>query len=277
MIHPTAIVSPKAEIGANVDIGPYAVIEDDVKIGDDCYIDAHVKICQYTTIGARCRIYFGALIGTEPQDHRFYKGILSYCEIGSDTVIREYVTIHRPPFECLKTVVGSHVLLMAFVHIAHDVVVSDHVTIANHTALSGHVQAGEGAVMSGYALIHQFSRIGALAMVGAGCKITQDIPPFCMLREMGYITGPNTVGLRRAGLSSERRLAIRKAIKTFFFEGLNTKNAIETIENSDFMTPDVRLFVNFIKESKRGIMPGNPKYTGLSDEQRDALEAASQN
>ena len=162
-IHPTAIVSPKAEIGKNVEIGPYTVIEDDVKIGDDCYIDAHVKIGQYTTIGPRCRIYFGVYIG-EPQDHRFYRGIRSFVEIGADTVLREYVTVHRPPFEFLKTVIGDHVLLQAFVHIAHDCMLSDRVTISNHTALSGHCQVGPGAVISGYVLAHQFTRIGALAM-----------------------------------------------------------------------------------------------------------------
>ena len=276
LIHPTAVVSPKAEIGKNVEIGPYAVIEDDVKIGDDCHIDAHVKICQYTTVGARCRIYFGALVGAEPQDHRFYKGLCSYCEIGSDTVIREYVTIHRPPFEFLKTVVGNHVLLMAFVHVAHDVIIADHVTIANHTAITGHVQIGEGAVLSGYSKIHQFCRIGSLCMIGAGCMISQDVPPFCMLRETNVVTGPNTIGLRRAGFSNEKRLAVRRAIKTFFFEGLNTKNALDQIERSGELEPEIRHFVNFIKESKRGIMPGNPKYAGLSDEQRDELERASQ-
>ncbi len=275
MIHPTAIVSPKAELGKNVEVGPYAVIEDDVKIGDDTYIDAHVKICQYTTIGPRCRIYFGALVGAEPQDHRFYKGIRSFCEIGADTVIREYVTIHRPPFEFLKTKVGNGTLLMAFVHVAHDVIIGDHVTIANHTAITGHVQIGDGAVLSGYAKIHQFCRIGQLAMIGVGCLISQDIPPFCMLREFNAITGPNTIGLRRAGFKNEQRFALRKAIKTFFFEKLNSKNAIEQIEHSDFYTPEVRMFCDFIKETKRGIMPGNPKYVGLTDEQRDAIEQSS--
>lgn len=271
-IHPTAVVSPKAEIGSNVEIGPYSVIEDDVKIGDDTYIDAHVKICQYTTVGPRCRIYFGSLVGAEPQDHRFYRGLTSYCEIGSDTVIREYVTIHRPPFEFLKTVVGNHVLLMAFVHIAHDVVLGDHVTIANHTALTGHVQVGSGAVLSGYAKIHQFCRIGSLAMIGAGCMISQDIPPYCMLRETNFICGPNTIGLRRAGFSNETRLAIRHAIKTYFFAGLNSKNALEQIEKEGDLRPEVQHFVDFIKASNRGIMPGNPKYTGVSDDQRDAME-----
>ena len=272
-IHPTAVVSPNAEIGKNVEIGPYAVIDDDVRIGDDCFIDAHVKIGQYTTIGPRCRIYFGAFVGAEPQDHRFYKGIQSYTEIGSDTVIREYVTIHRPPFEFLKTTIGNHVLLMAFVHIGHDVIIGDRVTIANNTALSGHVQVGQGAVFSGCVLVHQFCRIGALAMVGPGAHVGQDIPPFCMLRESNVITGPNTIGLRRAGMSNEQRLAIRRAIRTFFFEGLNAKNALEQIERGENVLPDVHMFVNFIKESHRGIMPGNPKFVGISDEQRELIES----
>ncbi len=272
-IHPTAVVSPNAEIGKNVEIGPYAIIDDDVRIGDDCFIDAHVKIGQYTTIGPRCRIYFGAFVGAEPQDHRFYKGIQSYTEIGSDTVIREYVTVHRPPFEFLKTTIGNHVLLMAFVHIGHDVIIGDRVTIANNTALSGHVQVGQGAVFSGFVLVHQFCRIGALAMVGPGAHIGQDIPPFCMLRESNVITGPNTIGLRRAGMSNEQRLAIRRAIRTFFFEGLNAKNALEQIERGENVLPEVHMFVNFIKESHRGIMPGNPRFVGISDEQRELIES----
>ena len=272
-IHPTAVVSPNAEIGKNVEIGPYAVIDDDVRIGDDCFIDAHVKIGQYTTIGPRCRMYFGAFVGAEPQDHRFYKGIQSYTEIGSDTVIREYVTIPRPPFEFLKTTIGNHVLLMAFVHIGHDVIIGDRVTIANNTALSGHVQVGQGAVFSGCVLVHQFCRIGALAMVGPGAHVGHDIPPFCMFRESNVITGPNTIGLRRAGMSNEQRLAIRRAIRTFFFEGLNAKNALEQIERGENVLPEVHMFVNFIKESHRGIMPGNPKFVGISDEQRELIES----
>ncbi len=263
-IHPTAVVSSEAKIGNNVEIGPYSIISSDVEIGDDCFIDAHVKIAQYTKIGPRCRIYYGALVGEEPQDHRFYKGIVSYTEIGSDTVIREYVTIHRPPFENLKTAVGSHVLLMAFVHVAHDVIIGNHVTVANHTAITGHVQIEDGAVLSGYVKIHQFCRIGQLAMVGANALISQDIPPFCLLTESNCIYGPNTIGLRRAGLDPQQRSAIRKAIKTFFFKGMNAKNALETIAK-DGMTPEVEHFIDFIKASKRGIMQGNPKYSEHED------------
>lgn len=265
-IHPTAVVSPDAEIGNNVEIGPYSVIGPDVKIGDDCFIDAHVKIAQYTTIGPKCNIYYGALVGEEPQDHRFFKGIVSYTEIGANTVIREYVTIHRPPFEGLKTVIGSHVLLMAFVHVAHDVIIGNRVTVANHTALTGHVQVGDGAVLSGYAKIHQFCRIGSLVMLGAGALVSQDVPPFCLLRENNLIYGPNTIGLRRAGFDPKLRAAIRSAIKTYFFKGLNGKNALEEIEKTE-MLPEIRHFVDFIKASKRGIMSGNPKYSACDEEE----------
>ncbi|MFA7231235.1 MAG: acyl-ACP--UDP-N-acetylglucosamine O-acyltransferase [Victivallaceae bacterium] len=256
-IHPTAIVSAGATLGKDIEIGPYAVIEDNVVIGDGCYIDAHVKISRYTTVGPRCRFYYGALVGEEPQDHRFKPGIISYTEIGSDTVIREYVTIHRSPFEGQKTIVGSHSLLMAFVHVGHDAIIGNQVTIANHTAISGHVVIEDGAVLSGYVLIHQFCRIGSLAMIGGRTIITQDIPPFCMLAENEFICGPNTVGLRRAGFDSSRRAAIRKAIKIFFFHGLNSKNAFEEIAKEP-STPETEHFVNFIKASSRGMMSGDP-------------------
>jgi UDP-N-acetylglucosamine acyltransferase len=148
---------------------------------------------------------------------------------------------------------------MAFVHIAHDVQIGNYVTIANHSALTGHVIVEDRAVLSGYVKIHQFCRIGTLSMVGAGALITQDVPPFCLLTENNFIYGPNTIGLRRAGLDSKQRAAIRKAIKIFFFQGLNSKNAFEKIEKAK-STPEEDHFIDFIKNSRRGIMPGNPKY-----------------
>lgn len=263
-IHPTAVVSPDAEIGNNVEIGPYAIIESDVKIGDDCFIDAHVKIGQYTTIGPRCRIYLGAFVGAEPQDHRFYKGIESYTEVGSDTVLREYVTIHRPPFEFQKTVIGNHVLLMSFVHVGHDTVIADQVTIANNTVLAGHVQIARGAVLSADIRVHQFCRIGALAMIGAAGTILQDVPPFCLTDHEGRLAGVNTIGLRRAGMASGPRLALRNAVRTYFFKGLNGKNALEEIQSGE-MPGEVQHFVNFIKESSRGIVSPVSRTAGGED------------
>lgn len=176
-IHPTAIISPGARIGEGVRIGPYSIVESDCEIGDDCWIDAHVKIARYTSLGPRCRVYLGALVGEEPQDHRFKPGTVAHTVIGSDTTIREYVTIHRSPFEGGITSVGDRTLLMAFVHLGHDVRVGNRVTIANQTGISGHVIIEDGAVLSGYVLIHQFCRIGALAMLGGRTIIRQDVPP----------------------------------------------------------------------------------------------------
>lgn len=256
-IHPTAIVSPDAKIGANVEIGAYAIIDPNVVIGDNCCIDAHVKICDYTTLGASCRVYFGAFVGGEPQDHRFNPGLLSSTEIGDGTIIREYVTIHRSPTEGMKTVIGKNCLLMAFVHIGHDVQLADHVTIANQTAVSGHVTIGYGTVLSGYLLIHQFTRIGKLAMLASRVNVVQDVPPYCLMDEKGFLMGPNTIGLRRAGIEPARRTAIRNAIKTYFYYGYSAKTALAEIAKCE-QTPEVAEFAEFIKASKRGIISGNP-------------------
>jgi UDP-N-acetylglucosamine acyltransferase len=268
-IHPTAVISPSAKIGEGVHIGPYTVIGDDVVIGDDCWIDTHVKIASSTTIGKRCRIYMGALVGEEPQDHRFKPGTKATTTVGDDTTIREYVTIHRSPFEGGNTSIGSHTLLMAFVHVGHDAQVGNHATIANQSALSGHVIVEDGAVISGYVLFHQFCRVGALAMVGGRNIVTQDIAPYCMLAENGCVCGPNTVGLRRAGVSSENRTAIKNAIKNYFFRGLNSTNAFELISREVQSTPEVEHFVDFIKKTTRGMMPGDPDLIALGTHHAD--------
>lgn len=262
-IHPTAVVDPGAKLGKNVEIGPYAVIEADTVLGDDCYVDAHAKVARHTTVGDRTRIYYGALVGEEPQDHRFVPGVVSATHIGADSVIREYVTIHRSPFEHGETRVGDHTLLMAFVHVGHDAVIGNRVTVANHSAISGHVVIEDRAVLSGHVLIHQFCRVGSLAMVGGRLILTQDVPPFCMLTEHEVICGPNTIGLRRAGFDSELRTAIRRAIKTYFFYGLNARNALRRIEETG-PGPEIRHFIEFIRQSTRGIMPGDPALAAIA-------------
>lgn len=267
-IHPTAVVAPDAKLGRDVEIGPYAVIEDHTVIGDGAFIDCHAKIARYTEIGARTRVYMGALVGEAPQDHRFKPGTVAWTRIGCDSVIREYVTIHRSPFENGETRVGDGTLLMAFVHIGHDAVIGNHVTIANSTAVSGHVVIEDGAVLSGYILIHQFCRIGSLAMVGARVIVRQDIPPFALLSEEGWICGPNVVGLRRAGFDAATRGAIKRAIKIYFYRGLNAHNALEEIEAaSEF--PQVKHFAAFIRETKRGIMPPDPVMASLGTHDED--------
>lgn len=263
MIHPTAIIDPGARLGQNVSVGPYSVIESDCEIGDDVWIDSHVKVARYTSIGSGCRIYKGVLVGEEPQDHRFKEGTVAHTVIGANTTLREYVTIHRSPFEGGTTSVGEGALLMAFCHVGHDARIGIHVTAANHTAFSGHVIVEERAVLSGYVLIHQFCRIGKLAMIGGRTIIRQDVPPFCLLAENETVCGPNVVGLRRAGYDSDRRLAIKNAIRSYFFRGLNGRNALELIDSANPGNPDVGEFVNFIRASERGIMPGDPALIAL--------------
>ncbi len=276
MIHPMACVSPNAKLGENVRVDAFAVIEDDVVIGDNCHIHSHAKIAQYTTMGANCRVYLGALVGEQPQDHRCDPKTVSYTEIGHDTVIREYVQIHRPPFEGKKTVIGNHCLFMGFVHIAHDCQIADNVTIANNTALSGHIEVGPGAVISGYVIMHQFCRIGALAMMSPLGGYRQDVPPFCITNERGAIVGMNSVGLKRAGYDVKTRSAVNRAIKTYYFSAMNKTEALEKIMEEDGTIPQVAYFVQFIRESKRGVMPSvvdQDKNVGNFSDRADIVEA----
>lgn len=258
-IHPTAVIHPSVKIGDDVEIGPYTHIEEDVIIEDGAIIDAHVKIGKYTRLGRKCQIYFNAVVGGPPQDHSFDPEVRSYTEIGEKTIIREFVTIHRSPKEEFKTIIGRRCMIMAFVHVAHDSCFGDDIVVVNNCGFAGHCEVGSGAIISGNNNFHQFCRIGELAFVGPGNYFNLDIPPFCLLGYPGYIYGPNTIGLRRAGMKAEQRAAIRKAIKTFFFKGLKKADAIAEIESEE-MTAEVKLFIDFIKSSKRGIVPAKPKH-----------------
>ncbi|MCK5803395.1 MAG: acyl-ACP--UDP-N-acetylglucosamine O-acyltransferase [Lentisphaeria bacterium] len=253
-IHPTAIINAGAELGENVEVGPYAVIEENVAVGDGCRIGPHVHICGHTTIGAGTRIYVGANVGDEPQDLH-YHGQESYTEIGRNCVIREYATIHRGSEENTKTVVGDGAMLMGFAHVGHNCTIGNEVVIANGTLLAGHVDVGERAFISGGCLIQQFVRIGRVVMVGGGNKFSQDIPPYCML-QLEQIQGANVVGLKRCGVKPPARKAIRAAIKTYFFSGLNRSNALAAIREEHGPIPEIEEFATFIENTRKGIVPG---------------------
>lgn len=254
-IHPTAVIDPKAQLGTAVEVGPYAVIEADVRIGDHCAIGPHAHLSGHTTIGEGTRIHAGAVVGDRPQDLH-YADQVSYTDIGSHCVIREYVTIHRGTAEGSHTVVGNQVMLMAFAHLGHNCQIADQVVVANGSMLAGHVEVGPRAFISASVMVHQFVRIGRLAMIGGGNGVGQDVPPFCML-QYDQIQGPNVVGLRRAGMDDKTRLAVRIAIKTYFFSGLNRVNALEAIRASDAMCPEVEEFIQFIEATRRGVTPGH--------------------
>lgn len=253
-IDPRAAIAPGAQIGTNVSIAPFAVIGPNVIIGDDCVIGPHVVLSGNTTIGRGTKIFTGANLGDEPQDLHF-TGANSFTDIGEDCIIREYVTIHRGVEEGSRTVVGNHVMLMAFSHLGHNCQIADEVVVANATLLAGRVEVGYHAFVSGGCMVHQFCRIGALAMIGGGNRLTQDVPPFCMLQEE-TIQGINAVGVRRAGWSHEAIDAIRDCIRITCFEGLSRPNAIEAIRATVPQTPEVQQFIQFLDATKRGITAG---------------------
>ncbi len=256
MIHPTAVVEAGARLGANVEVGPYAVVGADVVVGDACVIGPRVTLLGHTTIGPGSKIHTGAVLGDEPQDYHF-GGQVSYTDIGANCIIREYVTVHRGAEPDTRTVVGDGCMLMAFVHLGHNCHIGNQVAIANQSTLGGHVQVEDNAFLSARLLVHQFCRIGRRAMIGGGVIVLQDVPPFCLVgRE--FVNGPNTVGLKRAGLSPAVRGAIRQAVKIFFFSGLNHGNALLEIRARLGEIPEVQEFIAFVEASKRGILAGAP-------------------
>lgn len=264
-IHSTAIVDPGAELGANVTIDPYAVIDANVRIGDNVCIGPHVVICAHTTIGADCNIHAGAVLGDLPQDLAF-KDAVSYVRIGSKCVIREGVTIHRGTKPETETVVGDGCFLMVNSHLAHNVRLGAQVVLANGALLAGYVDVGDRAFISGNAVIHQFCRVGRLAMLGGGGAISKDIPPFCIVRygHINEVAGLNTVGLRRGGFTAAERLALKQAFQILYRSNLNVSQAVAKIR-SEIAAPQVVEFCDFIETSKRGIC----RFEGLEGDEEE--------
>lgn len=253
LIHSTAIVSPKAQIGSNVAIGPFSIIEDDVVIGDNTEIRAHCHIASGSRIGNEVRIYTGAIIGTEPQDLKF-DGEMTYVYVGDRTLIREYATINRGTHSTGKTTVGSDCMIMAYCHIAHDCTVGSNVIMSNVTQLAGHVHVDDWVVLGGVVKIHQFCKVGKHAMVGADCKIVKDVPPFTLVgRTPPQIEGVNKVGLRRRGFAPEAIQDIEIFYDTLLFSGFNNKDGIAKFLERGTPVDEVNECIEFITNSTRGI------------------------
>jgi UDP-N-acetylglucosamine acyltransferase len=254
MIHPTAIISPDAVIGADVSIGPYAVIASDVVIGDGTVIGPHTTIDPYVTIGQRCRIYQFASIGAAPQSVKF-EGQKTEVRIGNDTIIREFVTVHRGTVAGGgMTVVGDNNLLMAYSHVAHDCKTGSHVIMANAATLAGHIVLGHHVTVGGLVAIHQFVRIGDYAFVGGKSAVVKDIPPFVIAAgDRATLHGLNTVGLKRQGFSSETLAHLKRAYRIVFRIGLTVKEAVERIKAEVDLIPEVVNFIEFLQSSERGI------------------------
>lgn len=250
-IHPTAIVDPGVVLGADVDIGPFAIIDGDVVIGNRVKIGPHVHITGHTIIGDDCQIFTGAALGEAPQDHK-YRQELSYLRIGQRNVIREYATLHLAVGEGNATEIGDDNLLMAYTHVGHNCVVGNRVTLCNYVGLSGGSQVDDRAILGGLAGLHQFVHVGRMAMVGGMSKVNHDIPPFVIADGVPVKAyGLNTVGLRRAGFSSELRVALRQAFRMVCYEKGNLAEAIARARQALPNLPEIEEFIQFMERSGR--------------------------
>jgi UDP-N-acetylglucosamine acyltransferase len=253
MIHPTAVIHPKAQIGTDCTIGPYCVIGEHVVVGQGNVLHSHVVIDGHTTLGHANEIFPFASIGKRTQDLK-WKGGVTRTVIGDHNTIRECVTIHSATSDGDATVVGSHNLVLATCHIAHDCQLGNHIIMSNVASLSGHVVVEDYAVISGLVAVHQFNRIGAMSMIGGCSKVPQDVAPYMLVDGNPAETRTiNKLALERNGVSAEAQTALRQAFKIFFRGGLTIPNALAQIERELPPLPEVQHFVRFVRTSERGV------------------------
>ena len=255
MIDKLAFVHPEAKIGNNVTIGPWTYIGADVEIGDDTWISSHVVVKGPTVIGKGNRIFQFASVGEECQDKK-YAGEPTRLIIGDNNIIRESVTIHRGTVQDnSETRIGSNCLFMAYVHIAHDCVVGNHVIMANNASIAGHVHVGNWVILGGMTGVHQFVHIGDHAFTAGSSLILQDVPPFVMAAGSPAIPrGLNAEGLKRRGFSPESQLAVRRAYKTLYRKNMTIDEATAALQVEADSDVHVKAFVDFITTSARGII-----------------------
>lgn len=251
MIHPTAIIHPKARLDASVRVGPYAVIDEGVELGPHCAVGPHVYLTGQTRAGAHNRFHAGCVIGDAPQDLK-YRDESTGLRIGDHNVFREHVTVHRSNKTTEDTIIGSHSFFMAHCHVAHNCLVGDHVILANGALLGGHVTVQDRAFISGNCLIHQFVRVGTLAMMQGGSAISKDLPPFAVAMRDNEMCGLNIVGLRRAGFSAGERLELKQLYHALFRSGRKLRDALADAEKQ-FASAPARTVIEFVAAAKRGI------------------------
>jgi UDP-N-acetylglucosamine acyltransferase len=258
MIHPTAVVDPKAELAAGVGVGPYSIVGPGVRIGERTDVGAHVVLEGRVVIGAHCVIGHGAVIGGMPQDLKYRDGAPVGVRIGDDTTIREYVTIHRATQSGDDTRVGDHCLIMATSHIGHDCVVGNHVIIINGAGVTGHVTIEDSATVGGFTGIHPFSRIGTYAYIGGYSKVVQDVPPFVIVDGVpATARAVNVIGMRRGGIEATGRRHVKAAFRLLYRSGLRPGAALVRIKTELGDQPLVARLVSFVEASGRGIVRGD--------------------
>ena len=252
-IHPTAIVDAKAELGSDVEIGPWAYVGPHCIVGDGSVVHMRATLEEHVILAPRVTVGIGTVLGGKPQDLKF-KGEVTTVEIGEGTTLREYLTINRGTSESFKTTVGKNCFLMSYVHLAHDCHVGDGVIISNGTQLAGHVTVHDRAIISGLCAVHQFAKIGKHAFIGGASRISKDIPPF--VKAVGnpvQLYGLNSVGLQRSGFKEEVVAELKKAYRLFFRSDMNISQALEKASALKPF-PEVQAFVEFVEASGRGVV-----------------------
>jgi UDP-N-acetylglucosamine acyltransferase len=252
--HPTAIVSPKAKIADNVIIGPFVHIHDDVVIDEGTEIMNGAVIAKGARIGKNCIIHPYAIISNVPQDLKF-TDIDSTAEIGDNTTIREFVTVHRGTEARKRSTIGKNCFIMAYAHIAHDCIIGDSVIIANSVHMGGHCSIGDFTNVGGLTAIHQFSKIGSYCMVGGTSRVRKDIPPYALVSDdpVAFMK-INMIGLRRRGFTPEVLRIIEETYNIIYFSKMNVTQALKKLKESDNIIPEVQSIISFIESSDRGIV-----------------------
>jgi UDP-N-acetylglucosamine acyltransferase len=262
-VDPSARIAPGVELAPDVEVGPGVIIDGPSRIGAGTRILAHAYIGPYTTIGEHNLIGFGAVVGYDPQDYAF-TGEESYTIIGDHNRIREYVTIHRGTKPGSATRVGNHNFLMALSHMAHNSSLGNHVVVVNGALVGGYVEVADRAFVSANCLLHQFIRVGTLAILRGGARASRDIPPYSIIDGTHTVKGVNLVGLKRAGMAAPNIAALRRAFRILFFKRGNLKTALARVEAEVEPTPEVAHLLEFIRAAKRGVAMG-PKEAGEAD------------
>jgi UDP-N-acetylglucosamine acyltransferase len=254
-IHPTAVIAPEAELAEGVEVGPHVVIEGDVRVGPGCVLRAGVHLIGPLVLGAGNRIFSHAVLGEQPQ-HLKYQGEATRLEIGDYNIFREHVTVHRGTTYSGTTRIGCHNFLMANSHVAHDCVIGSHCILANGALLAGHCTLGDSVYLSGNCALHQFVRVGRLALLSGVSATTKDIPPFIIQQYINCVVGVNVVGMRRAGIPAAHIDAVRRAFHILYRERRLLPDALAQIDRELSAVPEVAELAAFIRASSRGINLG---------------------
>ena len=270
-IHPSAVVAPEAVVADDVTVGPFALVEAEVTLAAGCVVGPHVHLLGLVEVGAGTRFHTGCVIGDTPQ-HTAYKGEPTRVVIGAGNTFREYVTVHRAmPVGAHATVIGDRNLFMVNAHVAHDCVVGDDCVLANGAVLGGHAELGDRVFLSGNTAVHQFCRVGTLAMIGGTSCVSQDLPPYWIAQgRINELHGVNVVGMRRAAVPRDEISAVRQAYKLLNRSGRTIPDAVAEIDRLYGALPAIRTLVGFIRTTKRGVCTGHSRNRDVTPGAGDA-------